>query len=57
MLHEIAALYFAIPAPRAAAANPMADMLSAMLGGGAPSGGAAPPQRRLAPPTVAGGLD
>lgn len=47
-LNEISELYFAIPPPRAQQGNPMADMLSAMLGGGPPTRAAAP-KRVLAP--------
>lgn len=56
-LIELAELYFAIPPPRAQAANPMADMLSAMFGGG--SAAAAAPRRMLSPlpPAPSPGLD
>ncbi|EJF64717.1 hypothetical protein DICSQDRAFT_80364 [Dichomitus squalens LYAD-421 SS1] len=56
-LIEIAELYFAIPPPRAAQANPFGDVISAMFGGGAP--GPAPARRTLTPaaPTAAPGLD
>ncbi|GJE85556.1 DUF410-domain-containing protein [Phanerochaete sordida] len=56
-LAEIAELYFAIPPPRAAQANPFGDMMSAMLGGG-PARPQAP--RRVlmpAPATGAPALD
>ncbi|KAF5327502.1 hypothetical protein D9619_004982 [Psilocybe cf. subviscida] len=56
-LHEIATLYFAIPPPRSAAANPFGDMMSSLFGGPAPS----QPKRRVLPPasggTSAPGLD
>ncbi|KAL6298392.1 hypothetical protein BKA93DRAFT_811305 [Sparassis latifolia] len=56
-LIDIAELYFAIPPPRTQPANPMADMLSAMLGGSAPS--SAPARRVLSPlpPSSSPGLD
>ncbi|KAI0090285.1 hypothetical protein BDY19DRAFT_984618 [Irpex rosettiformis] len=52
-LHEISELYFAIPPPRSQQGNPMADMLSAMLGGG-PTTIAAAPKRVLAPAPASG---
>ncbi|KAI0703769.1 hypothetical protein BC835DRAFT_1404009 [Cytidiella melzeri] len=57
-LNDISELYFAIPPPRAQQGNPMADMLSAMLGGGPPTRAAAP-KRVLAPAPASGapGLD
>ena len=33
-LNEIATLFFAIPPPRTAAANPFGDIMSSLLGGG-----------------------
>ena len=57
-LIELAELYFAIPQPRSQAANPLGDMISAMLGGGGPPT-AAPARRILSPPPASGspGLD
>jgi len=52
-LSEIGQLYFAIPPPRAQAANPFGDMISSMFGGPAPS--SAPTRRTLAPSSA--GLD
>ncbi|KAI0734176.1 hypothetical protein C8Q72DRAFT_452992 [Fomitopsis betulina] len=49
-LIDLAELYFAIPPPRAQAANPLGNMLSAMFGG-APSP-AQPARRVLSPPPV-----
>jgi hypothetical protein len=51
-LQEISTLYFGLPPPRQAAANPFGDMLSSMFGGGGGSAPAAP--RRLAPPPASG---
>jgi len=57
VLIELAELYFAIPQPRAQAANPLGDMISSMFGGGGP--GAAPARRILSPPPAGAspGLD
>lgn len=51
-LNELATLYFAIPAPRNQAANPLGDMLSSLFGG---PGQGAPTRRVLSP--AAPGLD
>jgi hypothetical protein len=51
-LQEISALYFGLPPPRQAAANPFGDMLSSMFGGGGSA--AQPAPRRLAPPPTSG---
>lgn len=47
-LSEIGTLYFAIPPPRTAAANPFGDIMSSLLGGGLGAPAAAAP-RRLTP--------
>ncbi|GLB44828.1 putative protein of unknown function (DUF410) [Lyophyllum shimeji] len=54
-LNEVGTLYFAIPAPRTQAANPLGEMLSSLLGGPA----AAAPVRRMLSPAGGGspGLD
>ncbi|RXW25562.1 hypothetical protein EST38_g355 [Candolleomyces aberdarensis] len=51
-LNEIATLFFAIPPPRSAPANPFGDIMSSFLGGG-PSEAA--PRRTLTPASSAGG--
>jgi hypothetical protein len=51
VLQELSTLYFGLPPPRQAAANPFGDMFSALLGGGG-GGGAQPAPRRLAPPAT-----
>ncbi|KDQ59139.1 hypothetical protein JAAARDRAFT_33871 [Jaapia argillacea MUCL 33604] len=60
-LQDIATLYFAIPPPRAQAANPFGDMFSSLLGMPAPGGGAPPARRVLSPAPSSGpgtpGLD
>ncbi|KAL0945463.1 hypothetical protein HGRIS_000952 [Hohenbuehelia grisea] len=48
-LNDIATLYFAMPPPRAQAANPLGDMMSSFFGGPAP----APPTRRVLKPPSA----
>ncbi|TEB27088.1 cytoplasmic protein [Coprinellus micaceus] len=48
-LGEIATLYFAIPPPRGAAANPFGDIMSSLLGGGMGGPSAPAPRRTLTP--------
>ncbi|KIM31594.1 hypothetical protein M408DRAFT_64328 [Serendipita vermifera MAFF 305830] len=56
-LSEIGTLFFDLPAPRAAAGNPLQDMMASFLGGPPGGGSQAPPKRTLPIPAQAITLD
>ena len=48
-MNELATLYFEIPPPRTANANPFGDMMSSLFGGPPGSGPVSAPSRTITP--------